>query len=144
MKIARSENAAIVLKKNSITTQSAPQTDYMREYQESAVYAETKSLTEYINIKENLIRTEFEIKLKYEIVVRNTKGIAVEINLEDQIPVSQNTNEIKVNLIDADGASLDEITGFLTWKLKLESKESKKIVFTYEIKYPKNKPVYGL
>jgi len=79
-----------------------------------------------------------------ELVIRNTKGISVLMNLEDQIPVSQNPNEIKVTLIDGDGANLDELTGSLKWNLKLGAKESKKITFTYEIKYPKNKQVYGL
>jgi len=80
-----------------------------------------------------------------EIVVRNTKNIPVVMNLEDQIPVvAGNAPDIKVTLLDADGANLDESTGLLKWNMKLGSKESKKIVFTYEIRYPKNKPVYGL
>ncbi|OYU96863.1 MAG: hypothetical protein CFE21_00825 [Bacteroidetes bacterium B1(2017)] len=79
-----------------------------------------------------------------ELIIRNTKSVAVEMNLEDQIPVAMNTNEIKVTLLDADGASLDESTGFLSWNLKMGAKETKKIVFTYEIRYPKNKVVYGL
>ncbi len=98
-----------------------------------------KDKTKIKNLENEKVETR-----SIEIVVRNTKNIAVDINLEDQIPVSQNPADIKVTLLDANGASLDEITGFLNWKLKLGSKESKKIVFTYEIRYPKNKQVYGL
>ncbi len=79
-----------------------------------------------------------------ELVVRNTKNQTIEIEVEDQIPVVSRTNEIKVTLKDSDGAELDEPSGSLKWKLKLKPKEAKKIQFTYEIRYPKNKPVAGL
>ncbi|MCE2740752.1 MAG: DUF4139 domain-containing protein [Sphingobacteriales bacterium] len=79
-----------------------------------------------------------------EILVRNTKSQSILIDIEDQIPVSQNPNEIKVTLIDANGANLDETSGLLTWNLKIASKETKKISFTYEVRYPKNKVVVGL
>jgi uncharacterized protein (TIGR02231 family) len=79
-----------------------------------------------------------------ELVVRNTKNIPIELQLEDQIPVVAGTNEIKVTLVDGDGAELDEATGKLKWNLKLNSKESKKLVFTYEVKYPKSRPIAGL
>lgn len=79
-----------------------------------------------------------------ELVVRNSKNIPIEIKLEDQIPVVQGTEEIKVNLLDGDGAALDPLTGLLSWKLKLNSKESKKIIFTYEVRYPKGRTVANL
>ena len=79
-----------------------------------------------------------------ELEVRNTKNQTIEIEVEDQIPVVSGTNEIKVTLKDSDGAELDEPSGSLKWKLKLKPKEAKKIQFTYEIRYPKNKPVAGL
>lgn len=79
-----------------------------------------------------------------ELVLRNSKGIPVRIDVEDQIPVSQNPDQIKIKLIDGDKADLDELSGMLKWKLKLGAKESKKIVFTYEIRYPKGKVISGL
>ncbi|MDZ4667518.1 MAG: DUF4139 domain-containing protein [bacterium] len=79
-----------------------------------------------------------------ELIVRNTKSSNVEINLEDQIPVVQGTNEIKVSLLNGDGAQLNEVTGLLKWNFKLASKETKKLSFTYEIRYPKTRQVYGL
>lgn len=79
-----------------------------------------------------------------EITVRNTKNIPVEILVEDQIPVVQGTNEIKVELIEDDDAVFEKNTGMLKWNLKLKSKEQKKIKFTYEITYPKDKAVAGL
>lgn len=79
-----------------------------------------------------------------EIVVRNTKNIPVEILLEDQIPIATGTNDIRVDLLESDGAVLDESTGKLTWKVKLKVKDSQKIKFTYQIRYPKGKTIAGL
>lgn len=79
-----------------------------------------------------------------EIMVRNTKNVPIELVIEDQIPVVSGTNEIKVALVSSDGATLDASTGKLTWNKKLKVKESEKITFTYEIKYPKDKVVAGL
>lgn len=79
-----------------------------------------------------------------EIVVRNTKNQAIDVEVEDQIPVVSGTNEIKVVLKESDDAELDEPSGSLKWKLKLKAKETKKLKFTYEIHYPKDKPVAGL
>lgn len=79
-----------------------------------------------------------------EITVRNTKSQAIVLNVEDQIPISQNPNEIKVSLLNSDKAIIDEPSGKLSWKLKLSPKETEKILFTYEVRYPKNKTVYGL
>jgi uncharacterized protein (TIGR02231 family) len=79
-----------------------------------------------------------------EMTVKNTKAEGIEITLEDQIPIVINNNEIKVNLITSNGAELDTMTGKLSWKLKLNAKESKKVIFTYEIRYPNDKPIAGL
>lgn len=106
-----------------------------------------------IAITRKKIKEKFKVKFidnekveirTIEIAVRNTKGITVEMDLEDQIPIVQGTEEIKVNLTDGDKAELDEPTGKLKWHIKLGAKESKKITFTYEIRYPKNKPINGL
>ncbi len=96
------------------------------------------------NYKEKIIGEEKTETRTIELVVRNTKNIPIEIVVEDQIPVVQGTNDIKVTLLKGDGAELDEVTGKLTWNVKLGVKDSKKIVFTYEIRHPKNKPVAGL
>ena len=79
-----------------------------------------------------------------ELMVRNTKSMALEMELEDQIPIVQGTEEIKVKLLHSDDAELDELTGKLKWRVKIGSKDTKKITFTYEIRYPKGKPVAGL
>lgn len=79
-----------------------------------------------------------------EILVKNMKNRTVEIEVEDQIPIVLGTEEIKVVLIDGDGATLNEENGSLKWKVKLKAKKREKIKFTYEIRYPKNKRIAGL
>lgn len=94
--------------------------------------------------KSRLLDNERVETRSFEVVIRNTKSVAINMMVEDQIPVPYNTDEIKVNLLDSDDAEYDPLTGKLTWKTKLGSKETKKLVFTYEVRYPKNKPIYGL
>lgn len=101
-----------------------------------------KKLKEKFKVK--LIDNEKIETRTIELMVRNTKNMALEMELEDQIPIVQGTEEIKVKLLHSDDAELDELTGKLKWRVKIGSKDTKKITFTYEIRYPKGKPVAGL
>jgi uncharacterized protein (TIGR02231 family) len=74
----------------------------------------------------------------YEITVRNNKKQAIEIDIKDQIPVSQ-VKEVEVTLTDDGKSSLDADTGLMNWELKLKPGETKKLRFSYQIKYPKDK-----
>lgn len=95
-------------------------------------------------IKTKLLKEDKVETRTIEIVAKNTKNKTVEIEIEDQIPVVLGTEEIKVVLVDGDGATLNEENGSLKWKVKLKPKKRKKIKFTYEIRYPKNKRIAGL
>ncbi|MBS1627754.1 MAG: mucoidy inhibitor MuiA family protein [Bacteroidetes bacterium] len=77
-------------------------------------------------------------KYTYEITVKNNKKETVNLLLKDQYPLSTN-KEIEVELIDAANAEVDKDSGILNWQLTLAAGESKKIRFTYSIKYPKDK-----
>jgi uncharacterized protein (TIGR02231 family) len=76
----------------------------------------------------------------YEIVVKNTRKTPVEVELMDQIPVSQET-DIIVETQELSKGVLDPATGFVTWHLNIPPGEQVKVVLTYSIKYPKNKQV---
>lgn len=76
----------------------------------------------------------------YEIVVKNTRKTAVEVELMDQIPVSQDA-EIIVETQELSKGVLDPATGFVTWHLNIPPGETARVVLTYSIKYPKNKQV---
>ncbi len=79
----------------------------------------------------------------YEISVRNTKQEPITIVVEDQVPVSQNS-QIEVAMIDAGGAAYNKDTGKLTWTWIIQPNETKKATFKFEVKYPKDKQVSGL
>lgn len=93
--------------------------------------------------KETFIEDQKVVTKTIEITVRNTKGITLDFEIEDQIPISNDPN-IKIKLIDGDDATYNEVTGKLTWKKTIKSKETKKVRFTYEVRYPKDKFVSGL
>jgi uncharacterized protein (TIGR02231 family) len=79
----------------------------------------------------------------WEISVRNTKSEPIQVTVEDQVPVSQQ-NQIEVTVQDLGGAKYDKGTGKLTWMLSLQPNETKKVVFKYEVKYPKDTNISGL
>jgi uncharacterized protein (TIGR02231 family) len=79
----------------------------------------------------------------FEISVRNSKTEAVKITLEDQVPVSQNS-QIEVTVLDVGGARYNKDTGKLIWEITLQPNETKKIVYKFEVKYPKDRTVSGL
>lgn len=79
----------------------------------------------------------------WEITVRNTKSESVKVFVEDQIPVSQNS-QIEVTVIDNGGAKQDIYSGKLIWKLNLKPAENKKLAYKFEVKYPKGRTISGL
>lgn len=76
----------------------------------------------------------------YELIVRNNKKTAANIVLYDQIPVSQNS-EIEVETIEISKANIETATGKLWWNMQLNPGETKKVIITYAIRYPKTSAV---
>lgn len=93
--------------------------------------------------KEKVLGDDIVHTKTIEITVRNTKGTNIEFEVEDQIPISSDPN-IKITLLDKDKAIYNEVTGKLTWKLRLKPKEVEKLVFSYEVKHPKSKQIPNL
>jgi uncharacterized protein (TIGR02231 family) len=79
----------------------------------------------------------------YELVVKNNKTTDINLILKDQYPLS-NVKEMEVELLDDGGASINNELGVLTWKLNLKPGESKKLRFSYTVKYPKDKKIINL
>lgn len=79
----------------------------------------------------------------YEISVRNTKNEAIKIVVEDQLPVSQNS-QIEVTSADAGNAGYNKDTGKLVWDLNVQPNETKKVTYKFEVRYPKGKIIPGL
>jgi len=76
----------------------------------------------------------------YEIIVKNNKNKAIDIEILDAFPISQNS-DIEVELIDADGAEVVADYGKLKWVMELAPGQSNNIRFSYSIKFPKNQSI---
>ncbi len=74
------------------------------------------------------------------ITIRNNKTVPVKITVYDQIPVSSNSG-IDVESIDLSGGRHNSQTGEVRWDLELNPQESKQLVLTYSVRYPKDKTV---
>lgn len=79
----------------------------------------------------------------YEISVRNSKKEAVDVEVKEQYPLS-NEKDIEIKLNEASGAYNNEERGELTWNLHLKPGETKKLKVSYTVKYPKGKTPVGL
>ncbi len=87
-----------------------------------------------------IIGTKRKETMAYEIIARNNRKSDINLQILDQIPISQ-TDEIEVKVLDISGADFNETSGKLTWELSLKPGETKKIILSFEIKYPKNKEI---
>ena len=76
----------------------------------------------------------------YLIEVKNHKSSTASITIEDQIPVTQNS-DIEIEIEDLSKGDLNVITGLIDWELKLKPKETKKIKLTYTVSYSKSKQI---
>jgi uncharacterized protein (TIGR02231 family) len=79
----------------------------------------------------------------YRTTLRNTKSEAVTVVVEDQIPISKDS-DIEVDIEEISGAVIDKETGKLTWEVIIEPAQTKEILIKYTVKYPKDKRVNNL
>jgi hypothetical protein len=77
---------------------------------------------------------------EYEISVRNSKSVPVNITVTDQFPVSVN-KEISVDDVKAPDAQIDKDNGIVTWTISLPAGQERKLRIGYSVKYPKDKKV---
>ncbi|TFF33733.1 DUF4139 domain-containing protein [Mucilaginibacter psychrotolerans] len=76
----------------------------------------------------------------WSISIKNRKTQAINLLIEDQVPVSQNA-AIEVDTQDISGAEMDKATGKLSWTFTLEPQAVKQLRVKYTVKYPKNQSV---
>ncbi len=126
---------------SSINMNEADDTLLLNMGRDKSIVLERKKLKD--KSKEKTFNNDKIVTYVYEISIRNVKSTSIQIELEDQIPISQN-EEIKVVLLESSHAELLEQTGMLKWRLNLKPKEVKKLIFSFEVRYPKNKQLAGL
>ena len=76
----------------------------------------------------------------YQMVVKNNRKVPIDIEVLDQLPVSQDS-EIEVSAEEISNAKKNDLTGELVWLYNIEPNQSKTINLRFNVKYPKNKPV---
>ncbi|HYX07329.1 MAG TPA: DUF4139 domain-containing protein [Bacteroidales bacterium] len=103
-----------------------------------AIRMQREKVKEYTSrqfIGNNIIKT-----ISWKITVRNTRSEKINMLVEDQIPVSRNQDLI-VEPEELSGGSLQKATGILRWNIELKPAETKELLFSYTVKYPKDKTV---
>ncbi len=79
----------------------------------------------------------------YSITMHNTHPDSLKIEVFDQVPVTTD-KDIVIEVQDKGGATQNPDTGKLTWKISLNPGETRKLTFSYSVKYPKDKIVENL
>lgn len=90
--------------------------------------------------KKRAIGSNITESREYKITVKNNKSQAVTIDVEDQIPVSVNS-DISVEALALSGGNLDPLSGIVTWTVSLQPGAQKELKLQYEVKYPKREKV---
>ncbi|MBI4946184.1 MAG: DUF4139 domain-containing protein [Bacteroidetes bacterium] len=93
--------------------------------------------------EKKIIATNKKESRMYEISIRNKKSQPIEIDIEDQIPLSTN-NEITIETLETGGSKYDTEKGSLLWNMKVATGEEKKFRFGFSVKYPKDKSISNL
>ncbi len=86
-------------------------------------------------LEENIVH-----QYTYEITIKNARSSKIEIDIEDQLPLTNDKN-VSIERKELSGAKYDELTGILKWRLNVQAKDSKKVSLVYQIKAPKTMPI---
>ena len=74
------------------------------------------------------------------VTIRNNKNASIKVLVNDQIPISSNAS-ITVEAQELSGGKFDPVTGSVKWDLVIKPLETKELILTYTVKYPKNQNV---
>ncbi|MGN6177893.1 MAG: mucoidy inhibitor MuiA family protein [Mucilaginibacter sp.] len=96
----------------------------------------TRTLQKELNQKQSIGSNQKDTR-DWVIEVKNRKNQPVNLVVEDQVPVAQNS-AIEVETQTLSGAEIDTNTGKVTWKMELKPLDDKKLELKYQVKYPKN------
>jgi len=73
----------------------------------------------------------------FEIKIRNNGPKAIELEILDQLPISQN-NKIDVDVLELAGGDYDADTGSILWTKNIARGGNELFTFKYEVTYPKD------
>jgi uncharacterized protein (TIGR02231 family) len=87
-----------------------------------------------------LIGTKRTESFRYEIQVKNNRRVPISIKIQDQVPVSQES-DITVDVEETSGAELHGPSGRLQWIKTIPAGDNIRYQIAFSVKYPKNRVV---
>ena len=87
--------------------------------------------------RERIVSNQKEKSNSFTIELKNNKSINATVVIQDQIPVTQNS-DIIIEAEDTGKSKYNPVTGLMEWEVTLKPKESKTVGFKYKIKYNKD------
>jgi hypothetical protein len=90
--------------------------------------------------KRRFLSDQKEDARSFELVFKNKKNVPISLLVADQIPISTKKS-IEVKPADLSGATLDEETGIMEWKMEIKPGGTEKRKMGYTVRYPKQKIV---
>ncbi len=74
------------------------------------------------------------------ITLRNNKAVPVRMSVRDQIPVSTNSG-IEVSAVELTRGNYNSTTGEVKWELDVKPGETRELIMTYSVRYPKDQTI---
>ncbi|MGB8491088.1 MAG: mucoidy inhibitor MuiA family protein [Bacteroidales bacterium] len=105
---------------------------------DNSILVKREKRKEYTSTK--LIGQNKTETFSFLLTVRNNKSTPVKITVKDQVPVSSNSG-IEVEATELSGGRYNKPTGEVAWDLEIKPQETKQLILTYSVKYPKDKTV---
>jgi uncharacterized protein (TIGR02231 family) len=124
--------------KSYIKTQNVPDTLQLSLGRDHNIAISRVKKKEYSNKK--TVGNNQKDSYVYEIAVKNNRSFPIQIQVLDQIPIS-NDSEVSVSINESGEAIYDESEGLLTWNYSIQAKETKKMMLGFTVKYPKGKTI---
>ncbi|MDQ3046879.1 MAG: DUF4139 domain-containing protein [Bacteroidota bacterium] len=121
-----------------INTRSADDTLDLSLGRDNKVLVTRTKVKDFSNRK--LLGNTTKETFAYEMMVKNNRKTAVQIEVQDQLPVSTQS-DIIVEALETSKAEYDAKTGKLVWTYTLQPGEIKKIELSFSVKYPKNSKI---
>ncbi len=118
-----------------INTQSIQDVFRLSLGRDKGIVIERNKIKDYS--KNKFLSDKKEITKGYEFAIKNKKSQAIELIVEDQLPLSTQ-KEIKVEGEELSGASFNNETGELRWVWNLKPGEQKKFNFKFKVTCPKD------
>ena len=96
----------------------------------------SRTLQQNLTSKQGLAANKKESR-DWLIEIKNRKAQTINLLVEDQVPVSQNT-DIVVETKELSGGKLDPLTGLVAWNFTLNPLDNKKAALAYQVRFKKD------